>query len=76
MTLHPQLCGCEALQDLDTSQDGVVSFDEFKAISHTRWLGWDAPLILTVLCRDYSTPYYNPYEGLLVSGGASQWLGL
>ena len=22
---------CEALQDLDTSQDGVVSFDEFKA---------------------------------------------
>ena len=24
------------------------------------------PLILTVLNRDYSTPYNNPYEGLLV----------
>ena len=30
------------------------------------------PLMLTVLGRDDSTPYGNPYEGLLVKGGASQ----
>ena len=28
-------------------------------------------IIITVL-RDYGTPYYHPYEGLLVSGGTSQ----
>ena len=30
------------------------------------------PLILTVLNRDYRTPYYNPYSGLLAKGGTSQ----
>ena len=25
-----------------------------------------SPLILTVLNRDYRTPYYHPYEGLSV----------
>ena len=29
-------------------------------------------LLLTVLNRDYRTPYCNPYEGLLVNGGTSQ----
>ena len=27
------------------------------------------PLVLTVLNRDYSAPYDNPNEGLVVSGG-------
>ena len=33
------------------------------------------PLILTVLSTDYIRGYYNPYEGLLVSGGTSQVKG-